>query len=160
MARSAWRNPGFPDWESVKPEKFAEEAEKYFLRVRDFYDARARWRRRLYRLAGVVVIMLGGALPLIASSTVPGKDLVVGLLGFVVATVTALRGFYRWDTSWVLLRQTEIALTRHFFQWKTQQTPTADAPAQRASAQELLQHLLDVRAEESKAFFKDLPQLK
>jgi hypothetical protein len=149
--------PKFEDWQSTTPERFAEQAEAYFLRVRDFYDARARWHRRFYRVSGILVIVLGGALPLLASSSWESKDVLVSLTGFVVASVTALRGFYRWDASWVLLRGTEIALTRHYLAWKGVQNEQATTDDRRAAALTLLDKLLDIREDESKSFFKDLP---
>lgn len=149
--------PAFENWQTIEPEKFAEQSEAYFLRVRDFYDARARWHRRFYRLSGILLIVLGGALPLLATSGWERKDLLVSVAGFLVATVTALRGFYRWDASWVLLRGTEITLTRRYLTWKGEHDPQAPVDERRAAAMKLLENLLDVREDESKAFFKDLP---
>src|SRR4051812_40852666 len=76
-------------------------AEAYVLRVREFYDARAWWNRRLYRLSGVLVILVGAMLPLLSTLEYSYKDLTVSLAGVVVAMMTSLRAFYRWDQSWV-----------------------------------------------------------
>ncbi|WP_237047583.1 hypothetical protein [Lentzea guizhouensis] len=35
-----------------------------------------------------------------------------------MAGVTGLRTFYRWDQSWILLRNTEIAVTAAYLEWK------------------------------------------
>lgn len=153
----SFRPPKFDGWDATTPDEFVNQAEKYALRVRGFYDSRARWHRRFYRISGNLVILLGGALPLLATSDLQDKDLLVSLTGFIVATVTALRGFYRWDSSWVLLRGTEMSLTRRYVHWKGEQAPGADLATERQKAVALLDDLLTLREDESKMFFKDLP---
>ncbi|MGV1008180.1 MAG: DUF4231 domain-containing protein [Dermatophilaceae bacterium] len=149
--------PAFDGWQSTTAEGFADAGEAYVLRVRDFYDARARWHRRFYRLSGVLLIVLGGALPLLASSSWQSKDALVAATGFVVATLTGLRGFYRWDASWVLLRGTEVALTRRYLAWKSQQDTQATPQQRRTAVAALLADLMDIREDEATVFFKDLP---
>ena len=51
--------PSFESWRTIEPDKFADQSEAYFLRVRDFYDSRARWHRRFYRVSGILLIVLG-----------------------------------------------------------------------------------------------------
>lgn len=152
-----FRPPQFDAWSTTTPDRFSAQAEAYVLRVRAFYDSRARWHRRFYRLSGIIVIVLGGALPLIAASEWSNSDLLVSVTGFTVATVTALRGFYRWDSSWVLLRATELAITRRYLRWKAEQDGSGAAGADRERAAALLWDMLSLRENESKNFFKDLP---
>lgn len=156
-AKALFRPAPFDEWATTQPGDFVAQAERYFLRVRAFYDTRATWHRRFYRISGVVLILLGGALPLIAAGTYTSKDFIVSAVGFVVATITALRGFYRWDASWVLLRGTELTLTKRYLAWKALQGRLTDTAAQQEEAQRLLADLATVRENESKAFFKELP---
>ncbi|MGR6964177.1 DUF4231 domain-containing protein [Geodermatophilus sp. URMC 61] len=158
-ARALFRPPPFDEWVETQPSDFVAQAERYFLRVRAFYDSRARWHRHFYRISGILLILLGGALPLIASGTFTGKDVIVSAVGFVVAAITALRGFYRWDSSWVLLRGTEMALTKRYLEWKALQGGVTDPALLREEARQLLADLGTIRENESKAFFKDLPAL-
>lgn len=156
-SRGQYRPPEFDGWRATTPEQFCDQAEAYVLRVRAFYDSRARWHRRFYRASGVLVIVLGGALPLLATASWSGEDVLVSVTGFLVATATALRGFYRWDSSWVLLRATEMAITRRYLRWKAEQGTAAAGDGGRAHAAALLDDLLALRENESKNFFKDLP---
>lgn len=131
-------------------------AERYVQRLRRFYDVRARWHRRGYRLSGVVVILVGALLPLLAVSSYGHKDLVVSFAGVTVSVVTAMRSFYRWDQSWILLRTTEIAISEAYLKWKL--TVGADAAVDRAAAaRELVDTVMRIRHDEADSFFSELP---
>jgi hypothetical protein len=117
----------------------------------------ARWHRRCYRLSGILVILLGGALPILASNHFTGKDLLVALIGFAVATITALRGFYRWDSGWVLMRETEFILTKRYMAWKALQVTEPAPEVLRKETSKLLADLVAIREKEARSFFKELP---
>jgi hypothetical protein len=152
-----FRPPEF-DWGgAMTSEDYVNQAEAYFLRVRNFYDCRARWHRRFHRLSGVLIIVLGGLLPLLAGGAFPHKDVFIAIIGFVVATITALRGFYRWDSGWVLLRETEFLLTKRYLAWKAQQVTPSDQNTLWEETKKLLQDLIAIREDEARSFFKDLP---
>ena len=151
------RLPEF-DWtNTTSPDDFVRRAEAYFLGVRQFYDSRARWHRRFYRLSAILVIVLGSALPLIANSDFEAKDLVVACIGFIVATLTALRGLYRWDSGWVLMRETEFILAKRYLAWKAVQLKRPDPAVLYAETSKLLEDLIAIREEEARSFFKDMP---
>ena len=121
------------------------------LRLRQIYDLRATWHRRLYRFSGILVILAGAGLPLLVTVDYAGKDLVVAITGVLVALVTALRAFYRWDQSWILLRKTEMAITSALWEWRGRRSGD-----DRAAAVELLTCVDDIRKYEAESFFKDL----
>jgi hypothetical protein len=141
---------------------YPQAVEAYLERLRTFYNERASWHRRFYRFAGITVILIGATLPLLASLTYPHKDLVLSILGVAVAGFTALRAFYRWDQSWVLLRNTEMAITSAWWDYhaKVSAIPPGDGVDQHtqrcAAAALLAQLLLDIRKQEAEFFFKDL----
>lgn len=143
-----WQNP--PDGSPASIEQYATE-------VIAFYDVRARWHRRLYRTSAMLIILAGASLPLLTTLDFPGQEGTVAGVGFLVAVTTALRALYRWDTSWVLLRDTEIELTEAYLAWKVGQSD-ADAPTDPArSARGLLERIMQIRRLESSEFFKSLP---
>ncbi|UCM88817.1 DUF4231 domain-containing protein [Streptomyces marincola] len=145
-ATPRWRRP---------PENIAASAEQYVLDVIAFYDRRARWHRRLYRFSGTVIILAGAALPLLTTLDFPGRDGTIAGVGSLVAVTTALRALYRWDVSWVLLRDTEIQLTHTYLAWRTRADRGQDAPA--PAPEELLERIYRIRRSESSEFFKNLP---
>ena len=147
-----------PNWmDTASLDDLVRQSEEYCAQLRDFYDSRARWNRHFYRFSGILVIVLGGSLPIIAGADFPGKDLTIAVIGFVVATITALRGFYRWDAAWVLMRETEFAITKRYVAWKAVQMAAPDPEALRQATIGLLSDMVAVRENEARAFFKDLP---
>ncbi|MFD4668940.1 DUF4231 domain-containing protein [Lentzea sp. NPDC058450] len=137
-------------------------ADAYGQWLRTFYDARAHWHRRFYRLSGTLVIVVGAALPVPTSLDYPGKALTISLAGLLVAGLTGLRAFYRWDQSWVLLRNSEMAVTAAYLEWKATpgNFPASDEPEQRAvqekAASAFIDRLGELRKLEATRYFKDL----
>jgi hypothetical protein len=146
-----FRPPSRKDLPDPK-ENFAAFAEEYVLRIRAFYDSRARWHRKFYRASGILVIVAGASLPVLATTQYPHKDFIVSCVGAAVAAVTALRAFYRWDQGWVLLRQTEFAIDDAYSEWKGSLTH----PANQNDAKELLMKIIEIRRGEAASFFKDM----
>jgi len=153
------RGPQFNFAKARTSEEFIDQAERYVLRVRASYDSRAMWHRRFYRLSGVLLIVLGGALPLLASSDLVHKNVVIAVIGFVVATVTALRGFYHWDAGWALLRETEFDITKRYLDWKALQFELSDPHRLQRETHRLLDDLIAIRKNEARSFFKSVPDV-
>ncbi|HET9893469.1 MAG TPA: DUF4231 domain-containing protein [Streptosporangiaceae bacterium] len=147
----SYRVPNFKKLPDIKSDGLLAFAEAYAQRIRQFYDSRAQWHRRLYRLSGVVVILAGAALPLLATIKYPHQTIVVSSAGVFVSVMTALRAFYKWDQGWVLLRQTEFEISAAYWAWKGD-NPDPDDKA----ASELLLKLKRIREQEAESFFKDL----
>ena len=138
---------------------FPQAVESYLIRLRTFYNSRAIWHRRFYRFSGVLVILVGATLPLAASLDYANKELLISVLGVAVSIVTALRTFYRWDHSWILLRGTELAITTAWWDYCAAVDATAegsDEHARREAARALVQALTEIRRGESELFFKDI----
>jgi hypothetical protein len=146
-----FRSPTRVQLPNIDSSTFPAAAEAHVRRVREVYDVRATWHRRFYRFSGIVVIFAGAGLPLLVSVDYSAKDIVVALTGVLVALVTALRAFYRWDQSWILLRKTEMAITHALWEWRGR-APGDD----REDAVALLARVNDIRKFEAESYFKDL----
>ncbi len=133
---------------------YPQAVESYLVRLCAFYNARAAWHRRFYRFAGITVILIGASLPVIANLSYSHKDLIVSLMGVTITVFTALRAFYRWDQSWVLLRNTEMAITTAW--WDYHAKIAGDDDVRHDAARLLAELLLDIRKQEAEFFFKDL----
>lgn len=137
-------------------------ADAYGSWLRSFYDVRAKWHRRFYRFSGLLVILTGAVLPVLTSLDYPGKTVVISLAGVLVAGLTGLRAFYRWDQSWILLRNTEMAVTAAYLAWKT--TPgnfpmveeVTAKEAQEKAACAFIDRLGELRQREATMYFKDM----
>jgi len=145
-----FRPPNFKKLPDIKADLPAF-AEAYVTRLRAFYDSRAKWHRRFYRFSGIMVILSGAVLPVLASAHYSHKTIVVSSVGVLVAALTGLRAFYRWDQGWVVLRKTEFAIADAYWAWKGS-TPHPDDK----SATELLQAMIKIRQSEAETFFNDL----
>ncbi|MEU3271468.1 DUF4231 domain-containing protein [Saccharomonospora sp. NPDC006951] len=133
-------------------------ANTYAIRLRTFYNSRAVWHRRFYRFSGILVIAAGAGLPVVANLDYGAKELVVSLMGTLVALLTALHAFYRWDQSWMLLRHTEMRLTSAYWAWRAA-LPAADGapdPATVALTRDFLLALSQIRDQEAVSFFEKL----
>jgi hypothetical protein len=139
-----------------------EAIDSYGQRVRRFYDSRARWHRRFYRFSGILVILTGAGLPVLTSLDYPAKSLFISLAGMFVAALTGLRAFYRWDQSWVLLRNTEMVITEAYWVWKGSPANNPDVDdattrqAKQDAAYEFVKKLGQLRQREATMFFKDM----
>jgi Protein of unknown function (DUF4231) len=160
--RLKFMTPKFEGGDIKSYSDFMAAVEKYVLRTRDFYDARARWHRRFYRLSTVLIILIGAILPLAVGLDYSGKEVVLGISGVTLAALTALRSFYHWDQFWVLNRNTEMLITRRYLIWKAsiihQTEPGDDAAIEehKKVALELVDHIVKIRENEAGAFFKVL----
>ncbi|MEU8255617.1 SLATT domain-containing protein [Micromonospora inaquosa] len=138
-------------------------AEDSVTKLRNHYDWRAKWHRRLFRSTGILVIVVSASLPLLAGFSYPGKDLVIAVSGVVIAAATALRTFYQWDQMWALLRRTHFALIEASNQWRLafgRAEATAD-PSEReqrayAATEALLAKIEGIRGAETEKFFSSL----
>ncbi|MEU6128985.1 DUF4231 domain-containing protein [Saccharopolyspora sp. NPDC047091] len=135
--------------------------ESYALRLRTFYDSRAAWHRRFFRFSGIAVIIIGAGLPLLVAGDYAGRDLVISAAGVIMAGITALRAFYRWDQSWILLRNTERAITAAWWEWHSRlDAADVDAdsasPEQREITRDFMRRLVDIRKHEAEQFFAEM----
>lgn len=154
--------PEFPSHIAEMNDGVVATADAYGAWLRSFYDTRARWHRRFYRLSGVLVILTGAALPVLTNLDYPGKTVTISLSGVVVAGLTGLRAFYRWDQSWILLRNTEMAVTAAYLTWKT--TPGNFPVTEEVTAKEVqekaagafIDKLGELRQREATMYFKDM----
>jgi hypothetical protein len=132
-------------------------------KLRDHYDWRAKWHRRLFRFSGILVIVVSASLPLLAGFSYPGKNVVIAVSGVVIATATALRTFYQWDQMWALLRRTHFGLIEASNQWRLafgRAEATTD-PAEREqrayeATEALLAKIESIRSAETEKFFSSL----
>ena len=131
-------------------------ADEYASRVRSFYDSRATWHRRFHRLSGILLILAGAGLPVLANLDYPGKSTVISLAGMSVAVLTALHTFYRWDQSWILLRNTEGAVTAAYWAWKAGLPADGSEAETKEKTIAFLGVLAQIRTQEATNFFENV----
>ena len=85
--------------------------------ARQYYEKRARRPRNAFRVSGVAVILLSLSIPFIASLQFPGKDILLSAFAVLIAIVTSLGSFYKWEHTWRSYRQAESALGHLLSLW-------------------------------------------
>nr|WP_042180765.1 DUF4231 domain-containing protein [Kibdelosporangium sp. MJ126-NF4]CEL14571.1 hypothetical protein [Kibdelosporangium sp. MJ126-NF4]CTQ88936.1 hypothetical protein [Kibdelosporangium sp. MJ126-NF4] len=133
-------------------------ADEYAIRVRAFYNSRAVWHRRFHRLSGVLIILAGAGLPVLANLEYPAKATVISIAGMAVAVLTGLHAFYHWDQSWILLRTTEGEVTAAYWAWRAALPPNGDDTDEQTVARTtaFLAQLGQIRTNEASNFFANV----
>jgi len=123
------------------------------------YHRRAKWHRPKFRLSGIVVILIGAFLPLLAVFDYTNKELVVAVAGVTIAALTGLRTFYHWDQMWGLLRRVTFDLSDAYRTWllefKRAQAlgPTEAEDRAYEVTKALLERVAEIRDNESEEYF-------
>jgi hypothetical protein len=83
-----------------------------------WYRSRTTWPRILFRLSGMLVIVGSLSLPVLAASSVRGRDELLGIISLVVASLTSLGAFFRWDSTWRSRARTAQTLEGLIARWE------------------------------------------
>lgn len=140
----------------------SELAQRYVVRHRNWYRARALLVRRLFRFSGFAVIVLSAALPVVAFLDFSDSRFVITLLSVSIAALTALRTFFQWDLQWRVLKRADWKLTSLLSQWEIAmyrlslelESGSTDCVSRAAArTQTLLKQASQVVDEEAEQFF-------
>ncbi len=133
------------------------------VETRDWYKNNAARPRRLFRAAGATVILLSISIPLLASLQYPAKDLVLSVIALLIAALTGLNAFFKWESSWRSRRQTEFALNHLLSLWDLriieamqEPDPTEARKLILTATRQLLQEAQTVVGAETEDFFSKM----
>jgi Protein of unknown function (DUF4231) len=134
---------------------------RHVIETRSWFERHAWPKMLCFRAVGVLVIGLSVSVPFIAAQNAPWKDPAVSAVALVIALLTGLNSFFRWEHAWQGYRQTQFALEHLLALWdlriidaKHQEDQrTAAAMAIRATEQ-LLVDSRAVTSAETAEYFK------
>lgn len=135
---------------------------RYVVQQRNWYRRRARNIRRLFRVFGVGVIVLGAALPVLAFLEFNGFRLVITIVAVAIGGLTALRSFFQWDKQWRVLKLADWELTALLAGWEADlcALPVSDGdgagPAAFERTRALLEQTEEVVRREATSFFSEM----
>jgi hypothetical protein len=91
-----------------------------FQSLIEWYRKRSPHKRLYYRASGLLIIVLGIALPILAvfGKDLEYKDLWVSVLAGLIALLTGLNSFFRWDVAWRGHIQALLTLDRLQKEWE------------------------------------------
>jgi len=87
-----------------------------------WYTVHARTPMLLFRICGVLVILLSVSLPLLATLEGTWKTLILPIVALLVAGLTGLTSFFRWENGWKSYRQAQFSLEYLLTTWELQIT--------------------------------------
>src|SRR6266700_6723169 len=94
--------------------------EEFVVRQLNWYKAHARTPMLLFRISGVLVILLSVSLPFLTTLEGLWKTLVLPVISLLIAGLTGLNAFFRWESDWKGYRQTHLTLEYLLTTWELQ----------------------------------------
>jgi hypothetical protein len=83
----------------------------------EWYKSHATWPRVVFRTAGTCIILLSISIPILATHNYPGKETLLSIFALLIAALTGLNAFFKWEETWKSRRQTEFALSHLLAIW-------------------------------------------
>ena len=74
--------------------------EKFIVPNRDWYRKHKTLPRLLFRVGGIITIVLAASLPAVAPIDFPRKTIVLTVMSVTIAALTGLNSFFRWERAW------------------------------------------------------------
>ncbi len=104
----------------------SEDVPDSFASMLDYYRRQTRWKRRCFRTAGITLMALGAALPVVAAfgdnlrwiSSVLNKNVAVSIMSAAIAFLTGLLSHFRWDVGWRAQTEALFALRAEKTAWE------------------------------------------
>ncbi len=136
---------------------------KNVVDARDYYLKRAGRPKKAFRISGVAIILLSLSIPFIASLQFAGKDMLLSAFAVLIAILTSLGSFYKWEDTWRSHRQAETALGHLLLLWdfniiEAKQEADTSKGAEKiiAATQQLLDSAHKVTSAETEEFFSKI----
>lgn len=86
-----------------------------------WYDTKSLAAQKSYRLAKVIQLVVGAAVPVVALAST--YDTLTAALGGTVVVIEGVQQLYQWQTNWVLYRSTAEALKHERYLFLAQAGP-------------------------------------
>lgn len=94
--------------------------DEFVVRQLNWYKAHARTPMLLFRVSGVLVILLSVSLPFLTTLDGLWKTVVLPVISLLIAGLTGMNSFFRWEGAWKGYRQTRLTLEYLLTEWELQ----------------------------------------
>lgn len=127
--------------------------------LRDRYRRRADRGVLFFRASGIVLVSIGGFIPVLAVADYPHKAVVLAATGVMMSLATSLHTFFRWDRQWQILREAQFRLENSHLEWLLRTSEAQSLPEEQRhlclaeANRNLLEQYRSIRAEEASGFF-------
>ncbi|WMW03892.1 DUF4231 domain-containing protein [Pseudomonas entomophila] len=85
---------------------------------RDWYAKHQSYPFYMFRVCGIVTIVLGVILPVITVTDLQHKDVVMPVVSLTIAVLTGVSNFFRWERSWRGREQSKFAIDALEAKWE------------------------------------------
>src|SRR5581483_8073077 len=99
-------------------EEFARIKNEFVVRQLNWYKAHARTPMLLFRASGILVILLSVSLPFLTTLDGLWKTVVLPVISLLIAGLTGMNSFFRWEGAWKGYRQTRLTLEYLLAEWE------------------------------------------
>jgi uncharacterized protein DUF4231 len=134
-----------PDFQTILNELISLK-DTYVIKQLKWYETHARQPMILFRVSGVLIILLSVSIPFLATLEGLWRTIVLPIVALLVAGVTGLLSFFRWESDWKGYRQTQFTLDYLLSIWElkiTQAKHERDTQQAIDMALQATQQLLD-----------------
>jgi Protein of unknown function (DUF4231) len=129
----------------------------------DWYKNHTFWPRLLFRVAGIVTIILSASLPAVSVASFQSKEFVLSVMSIGIAVLTGFSSFFRWERTWRGNLTAKIAIEQYCAKWELELTNARlkTSPEERIkhvylATSYLLTNVSNVVSSESEGFFSNL----
>lgn len=163
IARKSMGQPSEQD----ELQKIIQIVERCVRGAHDWYQIHKRPNRILFRITGVGLIALSSLIPLLSAYEGAKWRIAVGIIGVLVAALTGVNTFFRWDRSWHFYSSAQFELAHLLTLWEldvaqamTELDPKERLRLVREAARLLVKRAYRAQTSETAAFFKTVVQIK
>jgi len=99
-------------------QELTELKKKHFNPVIDWYQSHSKTPRTLFRFTGYITIVLSVTIPLFTTTYFPGSRVLVSIIALLVAALTGINAFARWDSQWREYKRAQLTLEHLDAAWE------------------------------------------
>lgn len=127
-----------------------------------FFKRNADLSRILFRLSGASVILSSASIPVMAAFEFPYKNYFLSTIALLIAVLTGLNSFYRWEERWRSYRQSQFFLDQLITEWELKIIDAESKIGQEknnsifVATLTLINKVKEVRDGEAKAYFDNV----
>lgn len=129
----------------------------------EWYQSHSKIARILFRLTGYVVVILSISIPFLTTVRFHGSDIVVSVVALLIAALTGISSFAKWDSQWRGYKNAQFALETLRSLWELQivearhmNSPEAATKTVMEATRKLLENSRKIITSETERYFDDV----
>jgi hypothetical protein len=136
------------------------------LKDKVWYRTSSKVNYYAYRISGILIILLSSSLPLLTANTFMHKDLIISIVGILIAVISSLISFFKWNDIWKADSFAFVELKNALAIWefkmlnaKSENTESKKIEMSKKATIELFTFLQSIDTKNNAEYFKHLNEL-